>query len=205
MVEDTGEVGGLSTIMVREMFRRTGIPFVIDLQPWARAYKTAQSEENTCVYSTTRTPARENQFKWVGPLLQNVWALYAGPHSPAHVQSLEQVRPYIIGGYNGDAVAQYLIGQGLHVELSPSDDLNPRKLLAGHIDYWATSIYRFNYLLKHNDTTALTKVLEFNSVMLYLACNPKVPDAKIARLNAAIDAMHKDGFSERERRRYLVK
>ena len=100
MMGPGGQITGISTEIVREMFHRAGIAYTMELQPWSKAFNNTIMNENTCVFSTTRTASRESQFKWVGPLLENTWALYAGPASPKKkLQSIEQVRPYSIGGY----------------------------------------------------------------------------------------------------------
>ncbi|POZ63844.1 hypothetical protein [Chromobacterium alticapitis] len=62
-----GGVTGISSEMV--MFRRAGIDYRIEMQPWARAYNLAQIDPRACLFSTTRTPGREKLFVWIGPLL----------------------------------------------------------------------------------------------------------------------------------------
>ena len=48
----------------------------------------------------------------------------------------------------------------------------------------------------------IVPVLTFNRVKLYLACNPGVPDATIARLNNALEAMDRDGSLRKIDRKY---
>lgn len=204
MSDAKGAVGGLSTEVVREMFARAGVLYHLDLVPWMRAFNTALLNTNSCVYSTTRTDSREHQFKWVGPLVENIWVLYAGPHSPKNILTLENVRRFKIGGYSGDAEAQYLIAQGFNVELTPSDDLNLRKLVLGRIDFWASSQYRGRYLINQNKLTNLKQVLMFNTVFLYLACNRSVSDYTIHQLNDALQGMRREGYIARVQARYSV-
>lgn len=190
---DHGQIGGLSTEVVRVLFARAHLSYTLELQPWIRAFNTAVMENNTCVYSTTRTDNREHQFKWVGPLLENPWVLYAAPGSPPVGLDLESVRRYKIGGYNGDAIAQYLIARGFNVELTPSDDLNPRKLLAGRIDFWATGKYLGAYLVQRDRLPQLKPVLVFNTAFMYLACNPRIANQTIFLLNTVLAGMQQDG------------
>lgn len=203
MILPSGEIGGMSTEVVRELFRRAGIPYRIELQPWIRAFNSAVLDNNTCVYSTTRSEHREHQFKWVGPLLENRWVLYAGPKSPSGISSLEDARPYTIGGYAGDAEAQYLIARGFNVELTPIDALNARKLSLGRIDFWATGAYRGIYVRAQEKVPLLHQALEFNTVLLYLACNPGVADLTIQRLNDILNTMQHESFSDQVRKRYV--
>jgi polar amino acid transport system substrate-binding protein len=203
MQEVGGRITGMSTEVVREMFLRAKLPYRIELQPWIRAFNNAVLENNTCVYSTTRTDNREHQFKWIGPLVANTWVLYGGPHSPQGMTALDDARRYSLGGYSGDAESQYLIGLGFNVELTPADELNIRKLQAGRIDFWATSKQRGAYLLARLKTSDIKLLLTFNNVFMYLACNPGVPDSTIRRLNEALTSMQHDGFNEALRKRYM--
>lgn len=199
-----GQVGGLATDIVRELFHRAGLGYSIEVQPWIRAFNTAVLENNTCLYSTTRTDNREHQFKWVGPLLENPWVLYAGPMSPKAGLELESVRRYKIGGYNGDATAQFLIARGFNVELTPYDALNARKLAKGRIDFWATGKYLGSGIVRQEKLNGLKPVLVFNVAFMYLACNPGVPNAVIYHLNEVLQGMQQDGFLARTARRYLA-
>ena len=203
MVDANGQIVGLGTDVVREVMRRAHIPYTIQLQPWIRSFNLSVMENNTCVYSTTRTENREHQFKWVGPILENPWVLYAGPKSPQGIYNIEDVRRYKIGGYSGDAVAQYLIARGFEVELTPFDQLNAKKLAVGRIDFWATGKYLGSYLIQREKLSDLKPILVFNTAFMYLACNPGIPDQTILKLNNLLVGMHQDGFIDRTIRHYL--
>ena len=51
--------------------------------------------------------------------------------------------------------------------------------------------------------TQLKTVLRFNSAQLYLALNKDVPDDVVARLQAALDQLRKEGLVEQVMARYL--
>ncbi|MBC9045182.1 ABC transporter substrate-binding protein, partial [Pseudomonas aeruginosa] len=74
--------------------------------PWDRVYQQALSEPGYGVFSTARTPEREDKFKWVGPLAVNDWVLMARGDSSIHLNSLEDAARYRIGGYKNDAISQ---------------------------------------------------------------------------------------------------
>lgn len=199
-----GQIGGMATDMVRELFRRAELPYHIELQQWIHAFNNAILENNSCVYSTTRTEDREHQFRWIGPLVENTWALFTGPGSPKHILSLEDAKPYVIGGYSGDAESQYLVRLGFNLDLIPDDALNLRKLQAGRIQFWASSRERGGEQIRRLNLTQIKPVLTFNTVYLYLACNPLIDDSVISRLNSVLNAMQHDGFAQNLRRQYQV-
>ncbi|MDC7698887.1 substrate-binding periplasmic protein [Vogesella indigofera] len=198
-----GRIGGLSSDIVREILRRAGIGYRIELLPWVRAYNSAVLEPNTCVYSTTRTEQREHQLQWIGPVVENPWVLYGRDDGPQELSNLEAARRYRLGGYSGDAVAQYLISRGFEVDLASNDVQNLRKLQAGRIDLWATGKYLGAALVAREKAARLRPLLTFNTTFLYLACNQMMADGTVRLLNEHLRGMHKDGTVARINARYL--
>ncbi len=203
MMGTGGHISGLSTDIVQELFRRAGVSYGISLLPWIRAFNLTVLEANTCLYSTTRTDSREHQFKWIGPLVENPWVLYARADNRHAILSLEEARSFKIGGYSGDAISQYLIDRGFDVDLANTDQLNVKKLLAGRIDFWATGKYLGASLLAREKVSQLKPVLTFNTTLLYLACNPAMPDSQVQQLNELLRGMQHDGTLARINAKYL--
>ncbi|BBH11417.1 transporter substrate-binding domain-containing protein [Chromobacterium haemolyticum] len=198
---EEGKIGGLSTDILRELFQRAGIPYSMELLPWLRAYAIAQQESNSCVYSTSRTASREGQFKWVGPLVSNSWSLFAGPHSPTGVATLEDARGYTIGSYKGSGTSQYLADLGFKLELARADDLNAKKLVAGHIDFWASGEFSGAYIASAN-RLPIRLLFSFNTVQMYLACNLGVDERIVQKLNKTLLSMQRDGVVDALRKHY---
>jgi polar amino acid transport system substrate-binding protein len=196
-------VAGIGADTVREIMVRAHIEHTIELLPWKRAYTAALERRDTCVFSTTRTPEREALFKWIGPIGEADWVLMARADRNLHLDSLEDARRYRIGTYNGDARDQYLRARGLNVDPAPNDLLNPRKLMANRIDFWAASLRRSSVALaRMGYADKIVPVLTFNHIQVFLACNRAVPDALVARMGAALESMAHDGTLERIVHRY---
>lgn len=99
-------ISGISTDTVRAACERAQIECQLILRfPWDRVYQQALSEPGYGVFSTARTPEREDKFKWVGPLAVNDWVLMARGDSSIHLNSLEDAARYRIGGYKNDAIS----------------------------------------------------------------------------------------------------
>ena len=202
-MRDGTRVIGIGTDIVRDVMARSGIDYTIDVLPWKRAYTSALERADGCVYSTSRTPEREGQFKWIGPLGEVEWVLMARADGAPALRSLEDARAYRIGTYHGDARDQYLRERGFDVDPAPTDLVNPRKLLVKRIDLWAASLMPNGRLLEHMGYAGKIKpVLVFNRIRLYLACNRAVPDGLVARMNGALGAMRRDGTVRAIRQRY---
>jgi polar amino acid transport system substrate-binding protein len=197
------EVIGREGEKIRDMLGRAGISYKIGILPWKRAYTMAQRETYTCVYSTTRTPEREKQFKWVGPTDEAEWILMGRAGHRFQLSNLEDARPLRIGTYNGDSRDEYLRARGFHVEPVPNDASNPKKLMVDRIDLWAVSVRSASSAsLQARFAPDIVPVLVFNRVKVYLACNTSVPDAMIERMNMALDMMRRDGSFARLERKY---
>ncbi|QGZ39800.1 polar amino acid transport system substrate-binding protein [Pseudoduganella flava] len=198
-----GKPAGRQTDKVHEMLDRVGVPHSIDILPWKRAYMMAQRDALTCVYSTTRTPEREKQFKWVGPMVEIDWVLMGRADRKFHLRTLEDARTLRIGTYNGDARDEYLKSRGFNVDPVQNDASNPDKLLLNRIDLWAVAARPdLDMARELGRDGQFVPVLVFNRVRLYLACNPTVPDRLVDRMNAMFDTMRRDGTFARIDRRY---
>lgn len=182
----TEQVVGIATEIVRKLMARANVTYRIDLLPWQRAFAGAREEPNTCVYSTTFNDERKPLFKWVMPLTTNSWALFAAPGSSIKINSLEDARRYKIGGYQGDAKAQFLLAQGFDVAVAPQDVLNAMMLIAGRIDIWATTERAGPELARRSGAGPIEKLFVFREVVMGLACSLQTPDALIDQLNETL-------------------
>lgn len=191
--EDT--IDGIAVDIVREMFKRAGIPYSLTLRfPWDRIYKLALEKPGYGVFVAARLPEREQLFKWVGPIGPDDWVMLAKQDSAITLNSLEDARRYRVGAYKGDAIAEHLAGQGLTPITALRDQENARKLMAGQIDLWATGDPAGRYLAKQNGISGLKTVLRFDSAELYLALNKEVPDEVVQKLQGELDTMRDEGF-----------
>lgn len=197
-------IHGIAVDIVREIFKRADISYSLTLRfPWERIYKLALENPGYGVFVMARLPEREKLFKWVGPIGPDDWIMLAKADSKIALDSLEQARQYKIGAYKGDAIAETLAKQGLKPIVVLRDQDNARKLVNGQIDLWATGDPAGRYLARQEGVTDLKTVLRFNSAELYLALNKDVPDDVVARLQAALDELRKEGVVDAIMARYL--
>lgn len=128
-------VTGLSTELVREILKRAHIDYQIKIFPWARAYRTAQEAPNVAIYSMGRNDEREKLFKWVGVIVNREVFLYKLKGRPdIKVSSLQDLKPYKLGGIRDGVRTMYLHKEGLAVEEATDDASNIKKLQSRRID-----------------------------------------------------------------------
>ncbi|NWL18429.1 substrate-binding periplasmic protein [Pseudomonas umsongensis] len=197
-------INGIAVDIVREMFKRANVTYSLTLRfPWERVYKLALENPGYGAFVMARLPDRERLFKWVGPIGPDDWIMLAKADSKISLENLEDARKYRIGAYKGDAIAETLAKQGLKPIVVLRDQDNAKKLVSGQIDLWATGDPAGRYLARQDGVNGLKTVLRFNSAELYLALNKDVPQATVAKLQAALDQMRKDGVVDEIMGRYL--
>ncbi len=203
-MKEGNDVTGRETEKIRDMLGRLAIPYRIDILPWKRAYTRAQQQKNTCVYSTSRTPEREKQFKWIGPTDEAEWVFMGRADHKFQLRHLDDARSLRIGTYHGDARDEFLRARGFNVEPAPNDASNPKKLLLNRIDLWAVGMRAGASLPAElaGDKGEIVPLLTFHRVKVYLACNPSVPDVLVERMNGTLDAMRRDGTFAKLERKY---
>lgn len=197
-------IDGIATDIVREIFKRADITYSLTLRfPWERVYKLALENPGYGAFVMARLPDRERLFKWVGPIGPDDWIMLAKADSKITLQTLNDARKYKIGAYKGDAIATTLARQGLKPVVVLRDQDNAKKLVSGQIDLWATGDPAGRYLARQEGVSGLKTVLRFNSAELYLALNKDVPDETVAKLQAALDQLRKEGVVDEIMAKYL--
>jgi polar amino acid transport system substrate-binding protein len=197
MSDANGKLVGISTDIVRELMRDAHIDYSIAVSPWMRAMNNARTRTDHCVFSMSRLPEREHEYSWVGPIAFNDWFLFAKMPLARRPDSLAELKDARIGSYLGDGGVDYLKKHGMTVDVAPSDELNPKKLEMGRIDFWASGKLSGQYRLKSQHIGDIEPVMKIDRGDMYLACNPSAPASLIARLNRALAELHKRGVIAR--------
>jgi polar amino acid transport system substrate-binding protein len=194
-----GKVTGLSTQVLQEAGRRTGVPIRIEVLTWEQAYQRAQAKADTCVYSTVRLENRERLFRWIGPIASNRWGLFAKTGFAVPLKTLADARGLRIGAVKNDAKVEVLKENAVtNIVLFDEDRQIPPKLTLdrrqeGGVDLWIAGIYASRGVAAAAGVKDIKMVLPAGEVNLWLACNPAVPRETVDRLNKAIAAIREDG------------
>jgi polar amino acid transport system substrate-binding protein len=196
-------ISGISTEKVKEIMHRAGETYTITAYPWARSFQMARTDANTCVFSTTRSPEREAMFKWVGPLVKNNWYIFARADDRRKPKSLEDLRPYVMGTYRNDAVAEFLTSKGFKTDIANADIDNPRKLLLQRFDFWATGELLGLAILKSQGLQGkIVPRFHFNQTEMYLACHTGIATERIEHFNQILKDMERDGTAAAIEKKY---
>lgn len=196
-LDDTGRVTGATAELVRELMQRAGEPGDITLLPWARAYNIALRGPNVALFETTRTAAREEQFKWVGPIKRIIKGIYIRREGGVELSSLDDARE--LGGicaYLGGSAGQTLLAAGfsnLEQPTQPSQCLE--MLMYGRVDAWITSDIGHVALFAESDFQVSDAIPAYimDTQYLYIAFSLDTPDSTVERWQQSLDQMKQDG------------
>ncbi|MGM0643831.1 MAG: substrate-binding periplasmic protein, partial [Thermodesulfobacteriota bacterium] len=112
--EKDGKLTGISVETLKLVWEEMGVsPQEIELVPWARGYNKLKKSEGTCLFATTRTPAREDLFKWACPVAKgsrNV--LIAKKDRNISIDSIEDANQYKVGAIRDDVAEQLFLSEG---------------------------------------------------------------------------------------------
>ncbi|MCZ4303871.1 transporter substrate-binding domain-containing protein [Zoogloeaceae bacterium G21618-S1] len=201
--EKNGVVSGVSTAVVRAVLAEAGLEGTIQLMPWARAYELAQHTENVLIYSITRTPAREDRFKWVAQVAPSEWFLYSFGGREVGLSTLEDAKRYRIATVYEDVGEQFLLEKGFDLKrnLQSSNRYvhNYEKLKLGRVDLWIASGVMADYLVRQvGDDPAVTlkaelRLEEIGDGGLYMAFSLGTADALVERCRQAFERLRRAG------------
>jgi len=205
---EQGKVAGMSTEIVAELGKRSGIPLQIQSMPWEQAYLAAQRDKDTCIYSTARLENRERLFSWIGPIAVNQWVLIGKGDFAGNVKTVEDARKYRVGVVAKDAKVEFLMSKGVTDLREVSEDgLNPTRLVLGrddpdHIDLWATSAYGARRTAARAKVKDIKRVINLTRIPLYLACGVNTSPQTVRALRRAFEQIAKDGTLRKITARY---
>ena len=205
---EQGKVVGMSTEIVAELGKRSGIPLQIQSMPWEKAYIAAQRDKDTCIYSTARLENRERLFSWIGPIATNQWVLIAKSDFAGSVKVVEDARKYRVGVVAKDAKIEFLMEKGVTDLREVSEDvLVPPRLVLGRddpnrIDLWATSAYGARRTAERAKVKDIKLVLNLTKTPLYLACGRNTSPETVKALGQAFARATKEGTLKRISDRY---
>ncbi len=208
-----GITQGISTDLLLEMLKLVGASQTredIGSLPWARGYNVALNTEGVLLFSTTRTPAREKLFKWVGPIIRSEIVLFARKGRNFALDSIKEInsKRLRVGVVLNDVGEQtlrelgvkrnriYRYNKGVHLA---------EMLQKGRIDLLAYGklVTLWNLKSLGYATNDYEAVYTLKQAEYYYALNRKTDDRVVSQLQTALDQLKESGALDRIIKRYL--
>lgn len=192
--KDGAHIYGQSADKLHELFKRSELPYQMNIMSWSRAFKLARRNPNTCVFSTARIKERESWFHWIGPIASGNWAVFGSPEKLGKVTRLEDIKNASIGTEEGNVSVSYLSERGFNIVTSIESSTTFKNVALGRIDYATAGDTHGKKIIAENQLEGKVVFLfNYQSSDYYLACHPKMRAETIALLNAKLREMKADG------------
>jgi polar amino acid transport system substrate-binding protein len=203
VAEFPGPGHGLVQEVVEEMARRAGHSGSIEYMPWTRAQQIAMTQPNIGILSLTRSPEREDRYRWLAKIVTDDLVLVGG--QGVDVRSLDKVKGRPTGVLLRSGAEALLREKGFtRIEPVPEEWLNAKKMKERRIDAWLAPRLMVIYAMQEvqGDLATLNIGEIVRESDIYLAASKDLPDAEAARWEQAFAAMQADGSYERIIRKY---
>ena len=200
--EQPGPGRGVIHDLVTEAARRSGHSGRIDYVPWFRAQEIAQTEPYVGILAITRSPEREDKYRWLLHLLDDDLVLVGSPG--VDVSDLSKVRDRPVGVLQRSGAEALLKSLAFtRVSAQPEEWMNAKQMKDRMIDAWVAPRAMVVHAVR--EVRGNLDVLQFGQVIrkseLWLAVSKNLPDAEAKKWEDAWTAMKADGSVERIVRR----
>ena len=207
---DNDEHRGLANELIDRIIQRTGLTIKRLNMPWARSLREAQAEANSLLYMTVRTPERESQYLWVGPLDSCDIVLMKLRHrSELTFDPAQSAAPLQIGVGRGSPAAALLRDAGVAesaIYATPRSEIGVRMLYAARLDILAGLYLPSLYQVQRNGY-AVAELQAFHTLKkgngCYFAFNPKVEPRLLAQFRKGFEELQSSGELAALRDQYL--
>ena len=190
------ELVGIGPKIVRALAKEVGEDPKITVLPWVRAYKYAQEKQNTAIFSIVRTPKRELDFQWVGPLYTVRVGLYTtsnnkhlyGNDNEANLEQARKVGDVAVQmGGAGEELLTTLKFKNLNPILDA--DKSFLLLLRGRYDILEASDVYMAYIMEEEQVseTMVSEVAVIGQYDMYLAFSNSTPAETVDKWQQALE------------------
>jgi polar amino acid transport system substrate-binding protein len=194
---ENGTLKGLSVELLEAVTEKTGTLVTRDqvhIVPWTEAYQTVLATNNTVLFSTGRLPARENSFKWAGPIHTYSTVLFARPDQKIVIAGPDDLKGYRIGVIKDAVGVKQLLGKGVNesqLVTGTNASVLIAKLAGGEIDLWAYPEPAGRYLTGQQTGNPGTFEIVYTlpPLELWYAFNKDVPDSTVQSFQNALDEL----------------
>ncbi|MEJ6004288.1 transporter substrate-binding domain-containing protein [Paucibacter sp. AS339] len=200
---------GLAVEVVQEIQRRLGQKQGIEFMPWARAFREVKGVGTVALFSMARTPEREKQFKWVGPIVTFYSSIYAPAQNGMRLRSMEDAKRatavLVVRDWFTAEELKTLGFQNLLPVTDPGTAI--RMLLAKRAPFFATERLSMPQIMAKAGVAdeALEIVYSYASSEGYIAFSADTPDAEVKAWSDRLRDLKHDGTFLAIYKRWLPK
>lgn len=200
----TGQAAGMGVDLARELAKRTGLVLKDSLVQVNQLPKISDEEE-AIFPMLARNAEREKHYRWVGKILDDKYC-FATLKKQTPVVSLDVAKNLrSIGVNQGGATETFLVKNGFkNLDRALGNSGSIRKLNAGVLDAWFTSerVAFYSYKNEGKNPGDIVCSGDFARPAYWIAASVKMPAGVFKKLQAAYEALEKEGFVQQTISKY---
>jgi polar amino acid transport system substrate-binding protein len=210
--EHQGSLTGYSTELLKAVLLEAGIDAKYTALSWSRAYQHTTTEANTLLYTTTRTPERENLFDWIGPIgVRKLWLFKLKDRTDIQIKGVNDLKKYKVSIVRDTSSLKLVTERGLfphdQIDEAPTTASNVKKLFFKRVDLILATNGGANYELSQlpYPKDAMEPVYLLNDEFLfYFAINKKTDPLTTQKIRHAFEKVKSTGLVESLKKKYMV-
>jgi len=199
------EIRGFTVELIKLMLADIGSKKAIDIElfTWARVLKIIEKEANVLILDIVRNPAREELYKWVGPIApREIWLYKLAARKDIQVTSIQEVKHYSVGVMRGssssDKLIEYGFEEGKNLAFVTKETQNINKIIKGRVDFVTFSPVELEWRLKLLTPPVNSDIFEpayllSGELDYYFALSKKTSNETVIQLQATLEQLKQDG------------
>lgn len=206
-----GKLQGAAPDILNELLRGTdfSIGKDIEIAPLEEAMRIVKETPGTILPALVKTPQREADFKWVGPIYTSRFGLIAKRSSHIRLRTLNNARPYRIATIINSTPETILLKLGFNEDFmvrNPQATEAVKALDEDRAQLLCFAISPTFHVMMMNgiDPTQYQLVHEIRNTELYIAFNKETDDTVIQALQSALDTLREPKSDGKSRYQDIV-
>ncbi|WP_181391596.1 transporter substrate-binding domain-containing protein [Methanospirillum lacunae] len=212
---DNGTLKGISVDFLESTFNHMGIDIPrnsINILPWAEAYNTTLTRNNTLLFTTGRISQREDQFLWAGPIISDTKVLWGTTKNDSSISSdIHSYRIVAIRNDTGISMAEHAGVNPNQITEVSSPEQAIRMIENGTTDAWSYGELSGQSMINRyaDDPESFKPVMNIGAIDEYFAFNKNTDPEFVDEFNNTISNLKinrsETGSSEYEQIIYKYK
>ncbi|MDD1728985.1 MAG: transporter substrate-binding domain-containing protein, partial [Methanospirillum sp.] len=201
-----GTPAGTSVDVLAEVFKRLDVNLSrgqISLGSWDEGYRRTMNQTGTVIFSTARSPEREELFSWAGPVFTESNVIFSHVSNIPEITTPGDLTDLRIGAVTDDIAALDLADVGYRDALLSSDaKILIQALENGTLDGWAYAEHPGKNLIARyaKNPSALQQTYTLKSHDYYFAFNRNTPLPLVQAFQRALDQVKSERDQKGENR-----
>lgn len=194
-----GKVHGHAYVVADAVLKEAGISPTYMQLTWDRVYNIGREKPSVMILGIARTPERENDFYWIGPVTKEVDNyFYKRAESEISLQSLVQLKDYSIAVEKNSNNHEFLIKHELWArKLLAVSDANTltSMLVKGRVDLilYNSDRVRIEEKMKRLEPGSIVPALKAFHRAQFLTFSLNTPKAVVAKVKRAYKSLAEKG------------